>query len=193
MRMGDRLAALQRNRFVGRSAELELFRAALNRDAPDFAVLHIYGPGGMGKTTLLREFARLAAEAGHTPVTLDDRHLDASPAGFMAALQMALNLPPDRSALDTVVSMPQLVVFIDTYELIAPLDAWLRDAFLPQLPERALAVMAGRPLAHLLRAGVHPGSRRRTARPPLQHLPLSVRQGGRAAHGLAVAARGVWG
>jgi hypothetical protein len=142
--MSDRLAALRRSRFVGRRAELELFQAALSRDVPDFAVLHIYGPGGMGKTTLLREFARLAAEAGRTSVTLDARHLDASPSGFLTALQMAMNLPAEQSPLDAVAAMPGLVLLIDTCELLAPLDAWLCDVFLPQLPERAIVVMAGR-------------------------------------------------
>ena len=77
IRMSERLAALRRSRFVGRRAELELFQAALSRSAFDFSVLYIYGPGGMGKTTLLREFARLAAEAGRTPVTLDAPHTGA--------------------------------------------------------------------------------------------------------------------
>lgn len=143
-RMGDRLAALRRSRFVGRSAELELLRAALSCDVPDFAVLHIYGPGGMGKTTLLREFARLAAEAGRIPVMLDARHLDASPGGFLTALQMALNLAPEQPPLEVVATLPGLVLLIDTCELLAPLDAWLRDIFLPQLQERAIVVMAGR-------------------------------------------------
>jgi hypothetical protein len=143
-RMSDRLAALRRSRFVGRRAELELFQAALSRNAPDFSVLHIYGPGGMGKTTLLREFARLAAEAGRIPVMLDARHLDASPGGFLTALQMALSLPPEQTPLDAVTAMPGLVLLLDTCELMAPLDAWLRDVFLPQLPEQAIVVMAGR-------------------------------------------------
>lgn len=143
-RMSERLAALRRSRFVGRRAELELFQAALSRSAFDFSVLYIYGPGGMGKTTLLREFARLAAEAGRTPVTLDARHLDASPGGFLTALQMMLDLPPEHSPLDAVAAMPSLVLLVDTCELLAPLEAWLRDVFLPQLPEHAIVVMAGR-------------------------------------------------
>ncbi len=63
-RLANRLTQARRQRFVGRRAELELFRAALGRDVPDFAVLHLVGPGGMGKTTLLREYAQIAEEAG---------------------------------------------------------------------------------------------------------------------------------
>lgn len=143
-RLGARLTQARRSRFVGRSAELELFRAALGSDAPDFAVLHIHGPGGMGKTTLLREFARLAEEAGRTALTLDGRNLDPSPAGFMAALGAALGLPPDVAPLEELGATPDLVLLLDTYELVAPLDPWLRDSLLPQLPEGALVVVAGR-------------------------------------------------
>lgn len=51
--LANRLSASRLRRFVRRSAELELFRAAPSREMPDFAVIHIHGPGGMGKSTLL--------------------------------------------------------------------------------------------------------------------------------------------
>lgn len=143
-RLANRLSASRLRRFVGRSAELELFRAALSRELPDFAVLHIHGPGGMGKSTLLREFARLAVEAGRFPLLLDCRHLDPSPAGFLTGLQLALQLPPDADPLESLASGGRPVLLLDTYELAAPLDGWLREVFLPRLPERALAVIAGR-------------------------------------------------
>ncbi|NTU78004.1 MAG: ATP-binding protein [Chloroflexales bacterium] len=143
-RLGKRLAAARQRHFVGRSAELELFRMALGRDDPDVAVLHIHGPGGMGKTSLLREFAQIAEEAGRSHVPLDGRNLDPSPAGFMAALHKALSLAPDAAPLDALAATPDLVLFLDTYELVAPLDVWLRDSFLPQLPEGTLVVVAGR-------------------------------------------------
>ena len=143
-RLGERLTLARRRRFVGRSAELELFRAVLGRDVPDVAVLHICGPGGMGKTTLLREFAAVAEAAGRPYLFLDGRHLEPSPAGFLAAIHAALRLAPDEAPLAALAATPDLVLFLDTYELAAPLDAWLRDTFLPQLPERALIVVAGR-------------------------------------------------
>jgi hypothetical protein len=142
--LADRLTQARRHRFVGRQAELELFRAALSRELPDFAVLHLYGPGGMGKTTLMREFAQITAEASRPYLFLDGRRLDPSPDGFSTALQVALNLPPEDSPHDALATMPNLVLFIDTYELMAPLDDWLREQFLPQMPERAVVVIAGR-------------------------------------------------
>ncbi len=143
-RLANRLTQARRQRFVGRRAELELFRAALSRDVPDFAVLHLHGPGGMGKTTLLREFAQIATEAGRPCVPLDGRHLDASPPGFLTALQLALRLPSETDPLDALARFPNLLLLLDTYELLSPLDSWLREAFLPQLPERAMVVIAGR-------------------------------------------------
>ncbi|HMO59575.1 MAG TPA: hypothetical protein PKA05_16820 [Roseiflexaceae bacterium] len=143
-RLVHRLDMARRKRFVGRIAELELFRAVLQRDLPDVVVLHIYGPGGIGKSTLLREYARLAGEAGRCVITLDARHLDASPGEFLTALQAALALPLDQSPLDAIAARPDIILFIDTYELLTPLDPWLRDVFLPQLPEHALVVIAGR-------------------------------------------------
>jgi hypothetical protein len=143
-RLENRLTQARRRRFVGRRAELELFLLALGQGLPDFAVLHLHGPGGMGKTTLLHEFGRLAAEAGRRHLLLDGRLLDASPAGFLVALQAALNLPADQDPLQALTAVPDLVLLIDTYELLMPLDSWLRTEFLPQLAEGCLVVIAGR-------------------------------------------------
>jgi len=143
-RIADRLAAARRGRFVGRMAELELFRAALLATEPSFAVLHIYGPGGVGKTTLLHEYARVAAETGRPVVYLDGRNVDPSPQGFCLALRQVKWLEEDD--LSSIVrDWPSTgVLLIDTYETMSLLDAWLRETFLPQLPARSLVVIAGR-------------------------------------------------
>jgi hypothetical protein len=84
-RPADRLAAARRRRFVGREAELALFGSALAGPEPPFALLYVHGPGGVGKTLLLGEFARLAGEAGVPAVRLDGRDLDPSPPGSWPA------------------------------------------------------------------------------------------------------------
>jgi chromosomal replication initiation ATPase DnaA len=53
--LADRLSAARRGAFVGRRAERALFAAALVGDGDPFAVLYIYGPGGIGKSALLHQ------------------------------------------------------------------------------------------------------------------------------------------
>jgi hypothetical protein len=155
--LSDALAQARQQRFVGRRAELELFRAALTAERAPFAALYIDGPGGVGKTTLLHELARLAAAHGRAVVHIDGRNLEASPAAFETALRRAAQAPDGPAALP-----PGAVLLIDTYERLASLDAWLRGALLPQLPADALIVIAGRlpPTAWLSDAGWAALSRR---------------------------------
>jgi hypothetical protein len=144
LRLADRLAAARYRRFVGRQAEIELFRTALLASEPPFTVLHIYGPGGVGKTALLVECARLAADAGVATVRLDGRDLDPSPPGFLLGLRQALGLEEGGSPDEVLGQWPRRVLLVDTYEALAPLDAWLRETFLPPLPAETRVVIAGR-------------------------------------------------
>lgn len=121
-RIADRLAAARRGRFVGRAAELELFRSALLSDMPPFVVLHVFGPGGVGKTTLLQEYARVAAECRRPTVRLDARNLAAAPRAFVQSLCESLGLPPGDQIPRAL--PPDLVLLIDTYETIGALDGW---------------------------------------------------------------------
>jgi hypothetical protein len=143
--LGDRLSAARRRQFVGRATELALFQSALNAAELPFQVLFVYGPGGVGKTTLLNEFARLCAAAGARAHYLDARNIDPTPEAFLAALRAALDLPDDKSLLHTLAEQSHVhVFFIDTAELLLPIDNWLREVCLPQLPENTLVIMAGR-------------------------------------------------
>ena len=143
-RLADRLAATQRGRFVGREAELNLFRSALLAEEPPFAVLHLYGPGGVGKTALLRAYARIAADCGCFVTYLDSRNCDPTPPAFLLALHQAMGREV-KGAFPAIPDWPpSSVVLIDTYETLAPLDTWLRETFLPQLPGQSVVVIAGR-------------------------------------------------
>jgi hypothetical protein len=142
-RLADRLATVERQRFVGRDAEVELFRSALSADEPPFAVLHVHGPGGVGKSALLRECARVAAGAGGATALVDAHDVEPSPPAFVEALAAALGASGDPS-LTWLADQPPVVLLVDTYERLAPLDAWLRTTLLPQLPDRSLVVVAGR-------------------------------------------------
>ncbi|MCI0646191.1 MAG: ATP-binding protein [Chloroflexi bacterium] len=143
--LSDRLEAARRQRFVGRAAEQTLFQSALTAPELPFYVLHVFGPGGVGKSTLLRHFSRLASEANAQVIHLDGRNVDASPDFFQNALQRAMGLDPAVSPLQALSSPNgRWVLLIDTYEMLAPLDGWLRDVFLPQLPGNVITILAGR-------------------------------------------------
>ncbi len=143
--LGERLTAVRHRQFVGRAPELALFQAALSAQEPPFQVIFVHGPGGVGKTTLLAEFARLCAESEARACYLDARNFEPTPEAFMAAWRAALNLPDDQSLLHTLAQQAShQVILIDTSELLAPLDNWLRDVYFPQLPENTLVILAGR-------------------------------------------------
>jgi hypothetical protein len=146
VRLADRLAVARQRRFVGRVGELESFRSALLSDDPPFAVMHLHGPGGVGKTALLGEFVRIAAEHDLSALLLDGRSIEPTPTGFLRALGLTLGLPADTSPLEALTQCAPGVLLIDTYEALAPLDGWLRDTFLPELPGATLVVIAGRNL-----------------------------------------------
>ena len=142
-RLADRLGTLRHAMFVGRTAEKAAFARALADSS--FALFHIYGPGGVGKTTLLREMSELCPPQNMRVVWLDAREIEPSPESFLHALSLRLNLEKNQSPLDFLAtSSTRCVLFVDTYELLTPLDNWLRETFSPQLPDDALVVFAGR-------------------------------------------------
>lgn len=153
----ERLNAARQRQFVGRVNECVLFEAALATEELPFYVLHIFGPGGLGKTTLLREFTRIAEKAQIPVLQLDARNIEPSPESFLDAVQAAII--PDDVAIAATGSTPERITLllsllasqsgrhvflIDTYELLGPLDDWLREQFFPQLPEDTLIALAGR-------------------------------------------------
>ncbi len=158
MSLADRLRDARHARFVGRADELARFAAALGPDAPPFHVLHVWGPGGVGKTALLREFEELCGRKGVPVRYLDAREIETSPEGFLAALGQATPallalpgeavgdvLPPALASVRGPADpAARHVLLVDTYEAMAGLDGWVREAFLPQSPETLVVVFAGR-------------------------------------------------
>lgn len=112
-------------------------------DVP-FVVLHLFGPGGVGKTTLLGEYARLAEEHGRTLYRLDSRDIESSPHGFLRAFSRVVGTKTTELTLEDLADLPPAVLLLDTYERIQALDGWIRDTFLPAIPASMLVVIAGR-------------------------------------------------
>jgi hypothetical protein len=139
--LGDLLDDARRRTFVGRRHELASFDDALvGRSRRRVLLLH--GPGGIGKTTLLLEFRGRARAAGRTVVLLDAREIDPAPEGFEHAVLVALG--ERRGGGQAADLLAGAVLLVDGYEELAPIDGWLRQAFLPALPADGVVVLAGR-------------------------------------------------
>jgi hypothetical protein len=83
----------------------------------------------------LRRFTDEAREVGRIVVEVDGRHIDPSPLGFEAEAAKAAH---------ATASDDEIVLFIDAFERCQGLEGWLREQFIPQLPEHAVVVIAGR-------------------------------------------------
>ena len=94
--LGQRLERARSRRFVGRTAELELFAARLEAAAAGdtawdlFSVLWVHGPGGIGKSTLLSAYAEAARKAGFTVLHIDGGRIRPTPAGIRASVPDSL-------------------------------------------------------------------------------------------------------
>ncbi len=129
--LAARLEDRDRCRFTGRRAEITFLDRCLDAADPPASVVHVCGPGGIGKSTLLREVGRRARDRGRTVVALDGRELG-----------------PGNSVLDdtlrAVAGDDRPVVLLDSYEQMTALDPHLRHELLPALPDASLVVIAGR-------------------------------------------------
>lgn len=126
----ERVAERDAESFVGRVAELAAVEQMLDGDDPA-RVLHVHGPGGIGKSTLLREIVRRAQLRGYDTIWVDGREVAPFPQQIEA---MVASITEAR---------PALVIF-DSYELIASLDGSLREVIIPDLPDRTIVVFASR-------------------------------------------------
>ncbi len=130
VRFGSDMEVRDAARFAGRRDELRVLEKVLGDDPPATVVL-VHGQGGIGKSCLLRETARLARSLGYEVWWLDGRGLAPSPDAV-------------AGVVDDVASSSRPLLLIDTYERISGLGGYLRDHAIPDLPATARVVIAGR-------------------------------------------------
>lgn len=125
--------------FVGRARELEAFRKWLLTDSERAAILTVHGPGGVGKSTLLRAFADMARRLGLRVALLDARTL----AGSRQSLWAACGKETEREAIGYLNRVRPVLLF-DTCEELGGLSHYLQEELLPCLDRRVRVIFAGR-------------------------------------------------
>ena len=117
--------------FVGREDQLRALDSLLDTETT-LRVLLVTGVSGVGKTTLLHGFQRVAQDRALSCTLVDTRDLPASSAQLHQALHE--RVPTGHPSL----------LLIDTFERIETEERWLREHLLPELPEGVRVVIAGR-------------------------------------------------
>ncbi|MBC8064936.1 MAG: ATP-binding protein [Chlorobia bacterium] len=141
--LADRLKEQRRRHFVGRMEEKALLRDALKARELPFLLFYGYGPGGVGKTSLLREFAAIAEDLDVATFTIDARFVPPNPESCEWALMQVTGTSSPADARK-VLSAKRAILFIDTFELLHTLEGWFREEFLPSMPDTLLTVVMGR-------------------------------------------------
>lgn len=163
MNIRDLIIDQQRSLFVGREQELAILQNA--RSVPGWQLLHLYGPGGIGKTTLLRQFAltvdpdKLIYMDGHGGIRKPDDFLDkicaflhekdssaAHPANDGAKIKGRGDVSAETADMLNryASSRQEVVMLLDTFEQWGPIEQWLRDDWLPSLSPHVRIYTTGR-------------------------------------------------
>ncbi|WP_264203897.1 ATP-binding protein [Streptomyces bambusae] len=129
--VGERLSRARVRTFIGRGDELGRFSRALSGDPQAPFAFYVYGPGGIGKSTLLRRMADRARAEGRLLVELDGRFVSRDPAEF-------------ERAAGPLLDVAGTVLFVDSFEHCQWLESRLWQHFLPRAADDSLVVLGGR-------------------------------------------------
>lgn len=144
-RISDLMARQAQDTFVGRGAEMDALRAMLLAQGP--RVVHVHGIAGIGKTALLERFAADARNSGAVVIQLDCRSIEPTESGLLRALGDATGRA--RTDSDAVADRlgelgDTVVITFDTFEVFRLLDSYLRQVFVPPLPDNVRLIFLGR-------------------------------------------------
>jgi hypothetical protein len=127
--------------FVGRTEELGSLLDVLSDEGP--VVVHLHGIAGVGKSRLLGAFAESARLEGASVIQLDCRGVEPTETGLLNELVMASGGVPGSA--EEIASRlghvgARVIVTLDTFEVFRLMDTWLRQVFLPLLPDNVRCV-----------------------------------------------------
>ena len=129
---------------LGRETDLGRLLDALGEASP-VAVAFLHGIAGIGKSTLLDAWTAAAERQGTRVLRIDARMVEPTEVGFQGALAVATGSAADEwpDVRARLGSRPT-VIAVDNAEVIRLLDTWLRQAFVPSLPDGVRLMLSGR-------------------------------------------------
>jgi len=138
---GERLSEERLRWFVGREADLAALDAAL--DDPSCSLLHLTGQAGVGKTSLLLEFARECRRHSLPVSYVDAAEVSQYDTEELQRWYMRhATLLTESARSNPTQGRP--VLLLDSYERLAALEPWLTGQFAPGLPSNVLLIVASR-------------------------------------------------
>lgn len=145
LRIADLLKHQLSGGFIGRAAELGTLCAVLAPEGP--RVVHVFGIAGIGKSSLLEAFASQALEQGVMVLRFDCRAIEPTETAFLRELSKLAGFssgPLDQVVANLGSTDRRIVLALDTYEVFRLMDTWLRQNFVPALPDNVRMLMCGR-------------------------------------------------
>lgn len=139
MSLANRLRDARHASFVGREDEVRRFETLITSEDMPVQVLHVYGPGGVGKTTLLHEFLYRSVQHGLSTHRVDLEDVEPSESAVLRALRPVVPALREDAAEET-----RRVLLLDTYEVLRDMDDWVRGSLLPRFGGNTFVVIAGR-------------------------------------------------
>ncbi|GEA52592.1 hypothetical protein VIN01S_33960 [Vibrio inusitatus NBRC 102082] len=127
-----------------RSRELSFLAQSMQCDGPD--VIGVYGIAGVGKSTLLNQFATLYPDRCFK---LNCQQIEPTPRAFLQYLQQITNsddesLSAISAALDLAPNQSVPVLLLDQFESINLIESWLRQECMPALLGKIRIIFCGR-------------------------------------------------
>lgn len=144
-RHNRRLLQQAQSTFVGRDQELSTLASVLGDEGP--LALFIYGTAGVGKSALLEVFCEYAESRGAQALLMDCRVVEPTERGFLDELGRLAGccLASVRDAVEVLDrSDRRLILALDHFDAFLLLDTWLRQEFLPAMPDCVRLLVAGR-------------------------------------------------
>ena len=137
--IGDYLRARAESGFVARQSELTRLAGAFASATAAPSIVWVHGPGGVGKTALVRIATYRMADAGARIAWVPGEYLTPSPEGFLGAIREVV---PDIATLGRR-PIPDVVV-VDAFERIDALEHWLFDKAIPSFGPNLVVIVSSR-------------------------------------------------